>query len=87
MSDLDVLGRPIMRRPSIDTDRSPRDWLLAFVAGAPAVLRAQLNVVMALREDVPATLVEDLHADGAIEQAPRLRSQGEAFSDHCSGIA
>ena len=79
-------GRPITGRPAIDLDRSPRDWLLAFVASSPVVLAAQVASLVRIRDDVPPDLVAELVGDGLMEAAPRLRGQGEAYRITAAGL-
>ena len=86
MAETTVDGQPIARRPAIDLDRSPRDWLLAFVASSSLVLGEQVNSLLKVREDVSPTLVAELAADGLIEAAPRLRSQGLAYRITAAGL-
>ena len=86
MTETTVDGRPITRRPAIDLDRSPRDWLLAFVASSPVVVARQLNSLMRVRDDVAASLVRELVAEGLLARAPRLRGQGEAYWITVAGL-
>ena len=86
MAETTVDGRPITRRPAIDLDRSPRDWLLGFVAGCPVVVRRQLTDLLRIRDDVPGTLVGELVADGLLAPAPRLYGQGEAYRITAAGL-
>ena len=79
-------GRPITLRPTIDLEKSPRDWLLAFVASSPVVVARQLTNLMRVRDDAPPGLVAELVADGLIEAAPRLRSQGQAYRITAAGL-
>ena len=86
MTELTVDGRPITSRPAIDLDRSPREWLLAFVASSPMVLAEQVASLVRIRDDAPPGLVGVLVADGLIEAAPRLRSQGGAYRITAAGL-
>ena len=86
MTETTVDGRPITSRPAIDLDRSPRDWLLAFVASSPVVLGEQVASLVRIRGDALPGLVEELVADGLVERAPRLRSQGEAYRITAAGL-
>ncbi len=79
MTETTVDGRPITRRPAIDLDRSPQQWLLAFVASCPVVVRRQLESLMRVRTDAAPGLVGELVADGLVARAPRLRGQEAAY--------
>jgi hypothetical protein len=81
-----VTGEPIERRPGIDADRSPRDWLLAFVASVPLVLAEQVAELVAIRNDVPAGLIDELVSDGLVQLAPRLSRGREAYSVTADGL-
>ena len=87
MTETTADGRPITRRPAIDLDRLPRDWMLAFVASSPVVVARQLTNLMRVRDDAPPGLVAELAADGLIEDAPRLRSRGLAYRITAAGLA
>jgi hypothetical protein len=86
MTERMVTGEPIERRPAIDVDRSPRDWLLAFVASVPVVLAEQLAELVAFRDDVPLNLIGELVSDGLVQSAPRLSRGREAYSVTVDGL-
>jgi hypothetical protein len=81
-----VTGEPIERRPAIDADRSPRDWLLAFVASVPVVLAEQVAELVAIRDDVRADLLGELVSDGLVQAAPRLSRGREAYGVTVDGL-
>jgi hypothetical protein len=86
MTERQVSGRPITRRPSIDAERSPRDWLLAFVASVPVALAAQVAQLVQIRDDVPPDLVDELVTDGLLEAAPRVHHHREAYRVTLAGL-
>ena len=86
MTERMVTGMPIDRRPRIDADRSPRDWLLAFVASVPVVLAEQVAELVGIRDDVSPGLIDELVEDGLVAVAPRLARGREAYRVTVDGL-
>jgi hypothetical protein len=86
MTERTVDGLPIERRPAIDADRSPRDWLLTFVASVPLVLAAQVAELVAIRDDASPDLIGELVRDGVVQAAPQLSRGREAYRVTVDGL-
>lgn len=86
MTERTVTGERITRRPAIELDLAPREWLLSFVAGCSVVLESQVAKLLTIRGDADADLVAQLRAEGSIEDAPRLRHQRGAYRITADGL-
>lgn len=86
MSERTVTGEAITQRPDIDADKSPRDWLLSFIAGCSLVLQEHVDRLFRIHDDVPGDLIAELLADALIVAAPRLRGQGAAYQITADGL-
>ena len=81
-----MTGESITRRPAIDLDLAPREWLLSFVAGCSVVLDGQVARLLTIRGDADVDLVTQLRGEGLIEDAPRLRHQRGAYRITADGL-